>query len=76
MDDWAKGVQSSPLVRHKELFHPNDDFQIDVKILAKCFGKPSRRMITEAVLIDELSEQDTMNSKSEWNYVKLNKIRM
>ena len=28
-------------------------------------------MITEAVLINELSDNDTLNSRSEWNYVKL-----
>ena len=64
----------TPLCRHKELFHPNEDFSISVKILAKCFGKPTRRKITEAVLIDELSDNQTMNSKKEWTYTKLNKL--
>ena len=40
----------------------------------KCFGKPSRRLITEAVMIEELGENETMNSKSEWGYVNLRKI--
>ena len=64
----------TPLCRHKELFHPNENFDITVKILAKCFGKPTRRKITEAVLIDELSDNQTMNNKKEWTYTKLNKL--
>ena len=64
----------TPLCRHKELFHPNENFDITVKILAKCFGKPTRRKITEAVLIDELSDNQTMNNKKEWTYTRLNKL--
>ena len=32
--------------------------------------------ISEAVLIDELSAEETMNAKNEWTYVKLNKLSM
>ena len=64
----------TPLCRHKELFHPNEDFNISVKILAKCFGKPTRWKITEAELIDEHSFNQIMNSKKEWTYTKLNKL--
>ena len=45
-----------------------------VKILKNCFGDPTTRRITEAVLIDELTSEDTMNAKNEWTYVKLNKL--
>ena len=31
-------------------------------------------MINEAVLIDELKDEETMNSRREWSYVKLNKV--
>ena len=40
----------------------------------KCFGKPSRRMITEAVTIGEIDEEESMNNKREWTYVALDKI--
>ena len=39
-----------------------------------CFGKPTRRKNTEAVLIDELSDDQTMNNEKEWTYTKLNKL--
>ena len=42
----------------------------------KSFGKASRRMIAESVLIEQLSEKETMNSKKEWSYVKLNKVKV
>ena len=33
-------------------------------------------MITEAVLIGELPEEETMNNRSEWNYTNLNKMNL
>ena len=43
--------------------------------MTRCFGKPSRRLISEAVLIEELASDETMNSKLEWSYAKLNKVK-
>ena len=47
-----------------------------MKVLSKCYGKPSRRLITESVLIDEIPDGMTMNAKSEWSYVKLAKVQV
>ena len=33
-------------------------------------------MISEAVLIDELNDKETLNSKTEWNYVKLPRAQL
>ena len=74
LDDLDRERPGTPLYRHKQLFHPDEEFSINVKILSKCFGKPSRRMITEAVLIGELKDENTMNSKTEWTYTRLNKL--
>ena len=49
---------------------------MSVQILKNCFGDPTTRKITEAVLIDELSKTETMNGKNEWSYVKLNKVSL
>ena len=70
------GVDECPLRRHSILFHDGRDFEFEVKILRNCFGKPSRRMITEAVYINELKEEETMNSKQEWTFIELNKLRV
>ena len=56
------------------MFHGRKTFPISVKVLERCFGDATRRKITEAVLIDELSNDQTMNGKTEWRYVKLNKL--
>ena len=69
-------MDGNPLWRHSQLYHEGRDFEVDVSILAKCYGKPSRRKITEAVLIDQLPEEESMNSKKEWSYVKLSKVRV
>ena len=74
MKDWYNGNRKSPLVKHQELYHPNENFEVDARVLYKCFGKPTRRLITESVLIGELSNEETMNNKREWTYTQLDKI--
>ena len=74
--DWRNEVDENPLWRHSQLFHQGGDFDIEVKVTDKSFGMPSRRMITESVMIEQLGENETMNSKQEWTYVKLNKVRI
>ena len=68
--DWEKKYERSPLWRHSELYHGGEDFDLEMKITDKSFGKPSRRMITESVMIEQVKEYDAMNSKKEWTYVK------
>ena len=72
--DWLKKDEESPLWKHAELYHGGNDFEIDIDIMKKCFGKPSRRRISEAVLINELPNEKTMNNKAEWSYIKLSKV--
>ena len=74
--DWWNREDSSPLWRHSELYHGGGDFEVEVEVISDCFGKPSRRMITEFVMIEQLKENETMNSKREWTYTKLNKVRV
>ena len=69
--DWEDQKDDSVLFQHSNKFHNGQRFTVKMSIKSKCFGEPTTRMITEAVLIDELSDSQTMNSKSEWNYVKL-----
>ena len=68
------GTDEKPLKRHKELFHEGRDIEVGCRILSRCYGKPSRRMINEAVLIDELKDDETINSRRQCSYVKLNKV--
>ena len=74
MKDWWNQEEWNPLWRHSELYHEGGDFEVEFEVISECFGKPSRRMITEAVMIEQLKENETMNSKQEWTYTKLNKI--
>ena len=72
--DWERGVEKCPLLKHSHLYHGGEKFDFGVRVLKNCYGKPSRRMITEAVLINELSDTETMNSKREWSFVELDKV--
>ena len=65
-----------PLQRHANLHHGGGHFVAEVRVLARCYGKPTRRMITEAVMIDEVPNEQAMNNKSEWTYTKLAKIHV
>ena len=75
-EDWTRKLDSSPLHRHAQSHHKGNKFPIRVKILKNCYGDPTTRKITEAVLIDGLSSNETMNEKNEWTFVKLNKLSM
>ena len=76
MQGWRNKDQRNPLWRHSEEYHNGKHFDLDIKITDKSFGKPSRRLIAESVLIEQLAETETMNSRQEWSYVKLNKIQV
>ena len=74
--DWRKKVEDSPLWKHSQEHHNGNEFDMEISVMKQCFGKPSRRRISEAVLINELPNEKTMNSKQEWSYIKLSKVGM
>ena len=74
--DWRNKEDFSPLWKHSLLYHSGEDFEVDLRLKSKDYGKPSRRLITEAVLIDNLVDAQTMNSRREWTYTNLDKIRI
>jgi hypothetical protein len=76
MDDWEKKRDRCPLWRHSMQYHSGAEFEYEIKIVSRCFGKPTRRLITEAVAIDELTPDMTMNNKAEWSYVNLSKVNI
>ena len=42
----------------------------------RCFGKPTRRMITEVVMIEEMEETESLNNKKEYGYVRVPTINV
>ena len=42
-----------------------------MKDIGHIYGKPTKRMIAEAVNIDELLESERMNEKRGWSFVKI-----
>ena len=69
--EWERKSTDSYLEKHSVQYHNGETFGVDVKILAQCYGKPTSRMITEAVKIETLPEENSLNSKAEWTYVRL-----
>ena len=43
--DWRKKDERSPLWRHSEVYHGGEDFDLEVKITDKSFGKPRREIM-------------------------------
>ena len=71
---WESGAEDSNLYKHSLESHNGARFNYTVRILARCYGKPTTRMITEAIRIEELPDENSMNEKSEWNYVQLPRV--
>ena len=67
-DAWKDRRENSVLWEHSQKKHNNEDFRIKVSIRSRCFGEPTTRLITEAVLIDELKEEETLNNRNKWAY--------
>lgn len=68
---WKEKARDSYLYKHSLECHNGEEFEVDIRIIVQCYGKPSTRLITEAVYIEELPKENSMNSKAEWTYVKL-----
>ena len=71
---WEDRTEDSVLYKHSIECHRGEDFVVGIKLLATCYGKPTERLITEAVHIDEMPEESSMNERSEWNYVQLPRV--
>ena len=72
--DWKGEKERCPLWKHSKIHHNKQRFDFDIEIISQFFGKPTRRLITEAVVIDELNAEERMNKKEEWSYAKLSKV--
>ena len=68
---WENESEDSVLHRHGNQCHDGGTFEVGVKVLASCYGKPTNRLITEAVTIEDIPEENSMNERSEWNYVRI-----
>ena len=76
LQKWEAKAEDSYLQKHAIQYHGGGTFDIDVRLMAQCYGKPTARMIAEAVHIEELPEENTLNSKAEWTYIKLPRVEI
>ena len=72
IEKWEAKAEDSYLHKHAVQYHNGGTSNINVKILAQCYGKPTTRMITAAVTVEELPDDNSL--KSEWTYVKLLRV--
>ena len=45
--------------------------EVGVKVLASRYGKPATQLITKAVTINEVPDENSLNGRTEWNYVRI-----
>ena len=69
--NWEEKAEDTVLHKHSLQCHNGDDFEVNVRILASWYRKPTTRLITEAIYIEEMSEETSMSQKSKWNYIRL-----
>ena len=74
--NWEMKKEDSPLWQHSMEHHQSEPFPVEIKVMRRCFGKPTRRMITESVLIEQTEEKESMNSKSEYGYVRIPRVNI
>ena len=75
-DNWKNKKEDSPLWRHAVEYHNMNVFPVKMRVLDRCFGRPTRRMITEVVMIDEMEDTETLNNKKEYGYVRVPTINV
>ena len=71
---WETKAEDSYLHKHAIEYHNGGTFHIDVRLIEQCYGKPTTRRRTEAIYIEELPEENSLNSKAEWTYIKLPRV--
>ena len=70
-DNTQKEQTCSAVQQHKKESHGGRDFKFKVKIKENCFGKPTKRIITEAIKIDNLDRKKSFNRKQGWSNTTL-----
>ena len=75
-DNLKKKKEDSPLWKHAQEYHEGGTFPIEVKILKRCNGRPTKRMITEVVLIEDMKDSKSLNNKKEYGYVRIPKVNI
>ena len=75
-ENWEKKKEDSPLWKHSVEHHGMNTFPVEVKVLKRCFGQPTRRMITEVVMIEDMNDGEALNNKTEYGYVRIPRINV
>ena len=63
--------ESKPIARHSYEEHQGRKIRIGVKVIGSMYGQPTKRMIAEAVKIDNLLVSESMNEKRGWSCVQI-----
>ena len=71
---YEKKDEKSILWKHAAKQQDDEKFPMKINVDCQCFDQPSRRLVTEAVMINQMDANESMNRKEEWNYVRIPRI--
>ena len=71
---YGKAKREDRVWQHSSEHHKREEFPVELKIMSTCFGKPTRRLINEVVLIEEMGDKEGMNNKAEYGCVRVPKV--
>ena len=75
-DEYENKRKQSPLWKHCQKVHNNEEQTFQMCIKDRCRNDPTKRQILEAIRIRETDPQMSMNERTEWNVIKLPHIQI
>ena len=61
--------ENKPIARHSYEEHQGRRIKFGVKVIGNMYGRPTKRIIGEAVYIDDLMVSESMNEKRGWSHM-------
>ena len=74
--DLEKKKEDSALWKHCVNVHESQIQHFEMKVLDRSMNDPTKRQILEAVRISKVPEERSMNSRSEWNSIRIPRVRI
>ena len=76
MKDLENKREDSALWKHCDNVHGSHIQEFNMKVLDRSRNDPTKRQILEAVRLRQVPEERTMNSRSEWNSVRIPRVQI
>ena len=76
VDEYVNKRKQSPLWKHCQKIHNNEEQIFQMNTIDRCRNDPTKRQILEALRIQKMDPETSMNERTEWNVVKVPHIQI